>query len=197
MDFQLGPDELAFEAELEKFLSEHHSDAVMDANSEQLSQTVDSPEKRAFMAQLAEGHAFYGEYGDNALAWYHRTARRCLYVNHVLIDPPIDRHLPRMDVRDLYVSVDRDDDPHGYMWRAILRSRFVEDLGDRPTVIEAARAHNDAVIATVPPERLLVWSPGDGWEPICRALDLPVPDVPFPHSNSRQQFIARREAAES
>ncbi len=66
--------------------------------------------KAAFMAQLAEGHGFYGEYADNALAWYHRAARSCLFMNHVLIDPPVDRHLPRIDVRDVYVSVERDDD---------------------------------------------------------------------------------------
>ncbi len=66
--------------------------------------------KAAFMAQLAEGHGFYGEYADNALAWYRKSASRCLYMNHVLIDPPVDRHLARVDVRDVYVSVDRDDD---------------------------------------------------------------------------------------
>jgi 4-hydroxyphenylacetate 3-monooxygenase len=66
--------------------------------------------KAAFMAQLAEGHQFYGDYADNALAWYHKCASRCLFMNHVLIDPPVDRNRPRVDVRDQYVSVDKDDD---------------------------------------------------------------------------------------
>ncbi|MEM7255348.1 MAG: 4-hydroxyphenylacetate 3-hydroxylase N-terminal domain-containing protein [Pseudomonadota bacterium] len=66
--------------------------------------------KAAFMAQLAEGHAFYGEYSDNALAWYKRSASQCLYLNHVLIDPPADRNRPRNEVRDLYVRATRDDD---------------------------------------------------------------------------------------
>ncbi|NKC13479.1 MAG: Pyoverdin chromophore biosynthetic protein pvcC [Gammaproteobacteria bacterium] len=66
--------------------------------------------KAAFMAQLAEGHTFYGEYAGNALAWYQRCARRCLYMNHVLIDPPVDRAKARSDVKDVYVSVDKDDD---------------------------------------------------------------------------------------
>ncbi|MCB1744383.1 MAG: Pyoverdin chromophore biosynthetic protein pvcC [Gammaproteobacteria bacterium] len=66
--------------------------------------------KAAFMAQLAEGHVFYGPYADNALQWYKRCASRCLYLNHVLIDPPVDRHRARSDVRDVYLSLDRDDD---------------------------------------------------------------------------------------
>lgn len=66
--------------------------------------------KAAFMAQLAEGHSYYGEYADNALAWYHRSASKVLFMNHVLIDPPVDRSAERMDVRDVYVSLDAEDD---------------------------------------------------------------------------------------
>ena len=54
MDFDLVPEELAFEREVEAFLREHASPDVMDANPEQLSQTVDTPAKRAFMRKLAE-----------------------------------------------------------------------------------------------------------------------------------------------
>ena len=54
MDFELSDEEKAFEAELEAFLRENASPDVMDPNPEQLSQTVDSPAKRAFMKKLAE-----------------------------------------------------------------------------------------------------------------------------------------------
>lgn len=66
--------------------------------------------KAAFMAQLAEGWAYYGDYGDNARAWYEKTARQCLFMNHVLIDPPVDRNQARIDVRDVFVSVESEDD---------------------------------------------------------------------------------------
>ena len=39
-----------------------------------------------------------------------------------------------------------------------------------------------------PPGRLLEWVPGDGWEPLCDALGLAVPDVPFPWSNRREDW---------
>ncbi len=71
--------------------------------------------KASFMAQLAEGHTFYGDYGQNALNWYQRSASQVLYLNHVLIDPPVDRSRDRVDVRDVFVSVDRDDDNGMYV----------------------------------------------------------------------------------
>lgn len=78
------------------------------------------------------------------------------------------------------------------MWHAI-RNDFTTDWSDRALTIDAARAHNEHVIATVPADRLLVYEPGDGWEPICERLGLPVPDEPYPHVNTRDQFLARRE----
>lgn len=71
--------------------------------------------KAAFMAQLAEGHSFYDPYGANALAWYKRCASQAMFINHVLIDPPVDRSKARVDVRDVYLSVDRDDDKGIYV----------------------------------------------------------------------------------
>ena len=66
--------------------------------------------KAAFMGQLAEGYDFYGEYGDNALSWYKKFASQGLHINHVLIDPPINRAKGRAEVKDIYVSVDKSDD---------------------------------------------------------------------------------------
>lgn len=48
---------------------------------------------------------------------------------------------------------------------------------------------NAAIQATVPPERLLVYDVKEGWEPLCRFLNVPVPqDVPFPHLNDSGTF---------
>jgi len=67
MNFQFSEEELAFEAELEVFLEANASPHVMDANPEQLSQTVETPAKRAFMRKLAErgwlGMSWPAEYG--------------------------------------------------------------------------------------------------------------------------------------
>jgi len=47
---------------------------------------------------------------------------------------------------------------------------------------------NDEVKATVPPQRLLVWEPGDGWEPLCEFAGVPVPDGPVPRVNDTAAF---------
>ncbi len=39
-------------------------------------------------------------------------------------------------------------------------------------------------------ERLLTHHLGDGWEPLCRFLGQPVPETPFPRSNSTEDFKA-------
>ena len=67
MDFDFGPEEIRFGEALEAFLDAHDSPEVMDRNPEQLSQTVDTPPKRAFMRKLAEqgwlGMSWPKEYG--------------------------------------------------------------------------------------------------------------------------------------
>jgi hypothetical protein len=49
---------------------------------------------------------------------------------------------------------------------------------------------NDEVQQTVPAERLLVWDPKDGWDPLCEFLEVPVPDDPLPNLNDTQSFKA-------
>ena len=60
---------------------------------------------------------------------------------------------------------------------------------DNPeTMMAAYERHNAEVRKTVPPQRLLEWHATEGWEPICRALGLPVPDMPFPWNNQRSEW---------
>jgi hypothetical protein len=66
---------------------------------------------------------------------------------------------------------------------------------DDPAHAMAIYEHNNREVqAVIPPERLLVHHLGDGWEPLCRFLGRPVPDMPYPRSNSAAEFNARREA---
>ena len=47
---------------------------------------------------------------------------------------------------------------------------------------------NQEVIDTVPSDRLLVWNPKDGWEPLCEVLEVPVPSAPLPNVNDTESF---------
>jgi hypothetical protein len=62
------------------------------------------------------------------------------------------------------------------------------DWNDRATLTAAYERHNEAVRKTVPAHRLLEWRASEGWEPICNALDVPIPDQPFPFTNQRETW---------
>ncbi|KAK8162914.1 P-loop containing nucleoside triphosphate hydrolase protein [Phyllosticta citrichinensis] len=51
--------------------------------------------------------------------------------------------------------------------------------------------HYADVRALVPPERLLEYRMGQGWEPLCDFLEVPVPDKKFPHTNDTDGFVER------
>lgn len=71
----------------------------------------------------------------------------------------------------------------------LMSARFVAEWTEHDAAVAAYDAHNARVRATVPAARLLEWQPGDGWGPLCKALDLPIPDEPFPHVNSTEEFL--------
>lgn len=58
----------------------------------------------------------------------------------------------------------------------------------RDRAVAAFQRHLDEVAATIPAGRLLVFDVRDGWEPLCRFLGVPVPDLPFPHDNEAGTF---------
>jgi len=72
--------------------------------------------------------------------------------------------------------------------RRLMGERFSDRLDDPTAMMDAFVRHNDAVRAGVPASRLLEWSAGDGWEPICDRLGLPVPAEPFPVTNTTGEF---------
>lgn len=59
---------------------------------------------------------------------------------------------------------------------------------DQLTMIAAYERYNAEVRKAVPPHRLLEWRASEGWEPICRALGLPMPNFPFPWTNRRSEW---------
>jgi len=63
---------------------------------------------------------------------------------------------------------------------------------DPASMIETHAAHIETVKATIPAGRLLIYRVQDGWEPLCRVLDVPVPDAPFPRSNSGSWPFVKR-----
>jgi hypothetical protein len=73
---------------------------------------------------------------------------------------------------------------------------FTPDWREREGAMAGYEAHNAAVREAIPAGRLVEWRTGDGWEPICAALGVPVPDEPFPHVNTTEEFQAEQHASE-
>ena len=50
------------------------------------------------------------------------------------------------------------------------------------------RAHGEEVRRSIAPERLLAYDVAQGWDPLCAFLEVPVPDVAFPRTNTSDEF---------
>ena len=81
------------------------------------------------------------------------------------------------------------------MVSAITDARFTPDYLDRDLSIAAYNAHNQRVRDTIPKDRLVEYSVEQGWEPLCEALKLSVPDLPFPVSNTSKEWADREKNA--
>ncbi len=76
--------------------------------------------------------------------------------------------------------------------RLIWQGTFQDRFEDKAFALSVFNQHNEEVKQYVPPEKLLVYSVKEGWEPLCAFLGVPVPDVPFPHLNDRENFVGNR-----
>jgi hypothetical protein len=76
------------------------------------------------------------------------------------------------------------------MMGELMCARFTPNWTERDPAIAAYKRHNDEVRRRVASDRLIDWEPRDGWEPICSALEVPVPAEPFPHVNTTAEFIS-------
>ncbi|HMQ70510.1 MAG TPA: sulfotransferase [Ignavibacteria bacterium] len=68
---------------------------------------------------------------------------------------------------------------------------FGKDLKNKEKVISKFNEHTDEVMRTIPRDKLLVFDVRSGWTPLCEFLNLPVPGVPFPVTNSREEFFEK------
>lgn len=65
---------------------------------------------------------------------------------------------------------------------------------DREAMVAMFHSHTEQVKADVPAEQLLVYDVREGWEPLCAFLGVPVPDKPFPQTNTSNDFYWRYPA---
>jgi Sulfotransferase domain len=82
--------------------------------------------------------------------------------------------------------------------KAILDDTFDNRFDDKAHAIAVFNRHNQEVRDTIDPKRLLVFEARQGWEPLCRFLEVSVPDEPYPRLNDTaftQAMILRMRGA--
>lgn len=74
------------------------------------------------------------------------------------------------------------------MLKAAISDRVFHGDWSKENILKCYKEHNQHVIDTCPKDKLLVFEVSQGWEPLCKFLGVPVPDVPFPHVNDTAEF---------
>jgi Sulfotransferase domain len=67
--------------------------------------------------------------------------------------------------------------------KAVLNETFDNRFEDKAHALEVFDRHTQEVRQAITPSRLLVFDVRQGWEPLCRFLDVPIPEEPFPRLN--------------
>ena len=105
-----------------------------------------------------------------AAIWYGDNLMHHLAMAHHRIDPLYASWLDVM--HDMWTKADI----------------MVPSNADRDEMAAGFERWNQEVIDTVPSDRLLVWHPKDGWEPLCEFIGVDVPDTPVPNVNDTENF---------
>src|SRR6266849_870997 len=66
--------------------------------------------KAAFMATLGANSGFFEPYEANAKRWYKKVQEEVSFVNHAIVNPPVDRDRPLDEVKDVYMHVEEETD---------------------------------------------------------------------------------------
>lgn len=93
-------------------------------------------------------------------------------------------------VSETIFSSHRDSNLFGASGKAFsnfVRSPFAEKISDRAFMTGYFKHWNQSVIDHVPKERLLMLTPGDGWNPLCEFLGKKIPAKPYPRVHERSQ----------
>jgi hypothetical protein len=89
--------------------------------------------------------------------------------------------------------------PQAVDWFKMVTKVLQRSLGDarqKDELIATFHAHEAAVKAAIPADRLLVHQAKDGWKPLCDFLGVPVPDGDYPRTNSKEEFFQHMKKAD-
>ena len=71
-----------------------------------------------------------------------------------------------------------------YLWNGKYRGKFK----NKKLTLKIYNDFNEEVKKYVPSDQLLIYNISDDWEPLCKFLNVKVPDEEFPYKNKRKDF---------
>lgn len=66
--------------------------------------------KASLMNTLGANAEYYGRFADNARRWHKRAQESVMFMNHAIVNPPVDRGRPTDEVKDVYVTIKKETD---------------------------------------------------------------------------------------
>src|SRR5438034_3157276 len=71
--------------------------------------------KASLMNTLGANHQFYGKCSANAQRWYRRAQEHVLFMNHAIVNPPVDRAKAADQVKDVFITIQKETDAGIYV----------------------------------------------------------------------------------
>ncbi|KAI9496681.1 P-loop containing nucleoside triphosphate hydrolase protein [Zychaea mexicana] len=113
-------------------------------------------------------------------SWYTSVANTLHPMAHNVMAPSESAYMRRIFSMVSVIAMGGDIvDPKRFSDKEAIRAKFEE--------------HYNWVKRTVPEDRLLVLQLGEGWDRLCKFLGKPVPDVPYPRTNSTKEVNSRSQ----
>jgi 4-hydroxyphenylacetate 3-monooxygenase len=66
--------------------------------------------KASLMNALGANAPFYERFADNARRWYARSQNHVLFMNHAIVNPPVDRMKAADQVKDVFITIQKETD---------------------------------------------------------------------------------------
>jgi hypothetical protein len=73
--------------------------------------------------------------------------------------------------------------------QAIVTQVFDNRMSERDYATQVFREHIAEVQSEIPAHRLLTFDLRDGWQSLCEFLEVELPEIPFPRTNSSKEFV--------
>jgi hypothetical protein len=121
-------------------------------------------------------------------SWYESAASTIFWASK-----PYSLKILKLAVHLPFSSTARKRIPVLWYNKKLAKLEFGSNLKDKEKVLKRYTDHFKEVISVIPKDKLLLFDAASGWEPLCRFLNVPVPDHPYPKTNTREEFVKRVE----